>query len=172
MPGEEERIQKIVEEERLRAITESLQKNNNRVFTPEESKKYMSIMEDINTCKRRQKELDRLHQEKRAAYQEQLKKENLIPLLAPMYFILTAFIVVDILCIIVFRHIFDQTPILQYLWAICAVLIAALVVFQVSFLRKGRIKREPMKAEILEIQNQIAANEKRLRDLEAERSAI
>ena len=111
MPGEEERIQKIVEEERLRAITESLQKNNNRVFTPEESKKYMSIMEDINTCKRRQKELDRLHQEKRAAYQEQLKKENLIPLLAPMYFILTAFIVVDILCIIVFRHIFDQTPI-------------------------------------------------------------
>ncbi|MBR4866959.1 MAG: OPT/YSL family transporter [Clostridia bacterium] len=172
MPNEESSIQKIIEEERLRAITESLQKNNNRVFTPEESQRYMAIMKDINACKQRLKELDELHQEKRAAYQEQLKKENLLPLLAPMYFILSAFIVVDILCIVVFRHIFDQTPILQYLWAICAVLIAALVVFQVIFLRKGRIKREPMKAEILEIQNQIADNEKKLRDLEAERSAI
>ena len=172
MPNDEARIQKIVEEERLRAIKESLQKNNNRVFTPEESQKYMAIMADIQNCKQRQKELDDLHQTKRAAYQEQLKHENLIPILAPMYFLLTAFIVVDILCMVVFRNIFDQTPILQYLWLICAIMMAALIVFQILFLRKGRIKREPMKAEILDIQNQIAANEKRLRKLEAERDAI
>ena len=172
MTNEEDRIQKLVEEERQRAIKENLSRKNNRTYTPEELLRFASIMEEIQETKKKHKELDELHMKKRAAYQEQIKRENLIPILAPMYFLLTAFIVVDILCIIVFRHIFDQTPILQYLWAICAVFIIALVIFQITFLKKSRIKREPMKAEILEIQNQIEANEKRLRDLEAERDAL
>lgn len=172
MPDEEARIQQIIEEERKRAITESLQHNNNRVFTSEESKRYMAIMEEIKAVKKRQKELDELHQKKRAVYQEQIKRENLIPILAPIYFLLAAFIVVDILCIVVFKNIFEQTPILQYLWAICAISMIALLIFQILFLRKGRIKREPMKAEILEIQSQITETEQRLRSLEAERDAI
>ena len=134
----EERRRIAIEEERQRQILEEFNRVNNRVYTAEETGKLRDLDRRIDVLNEENAKLEAEHREKRAFYQARIKAENVKPVLIPVYFALLFFAIADILCILVFRHIFNQTPILQYAWAACFLAIGVIAFFQIRFLRKSR----------------------------------
>ncbi|MBQ2748247.1 MAG: hypothetical protein IJF34_00540 [Clostridia bacterium] len=170
--NQEEKIRQAIEEERQRAVLESLEMNHKRSYSDEEMKRYRKVMEEIRQEKTKLEELDAIHRQKRKAYQERLKKENIKPLMHGIYFVLSGFIFFNVLLIIVYKGIFDQTPILQYLWLICIILMAIGIAVEHGFLKYSEKKREPMKREILNLQSEISLHTQKLKELEANRDNI
>ena len=168
----EERRRIAIEEERQRQILEEFNRVNNRVYTAEETGKLRDLDRRIDVLNEENAKLEAEHREKRAFYQARIKAENVKPVLIPVYFALLFFAIADILCILVFRHICDQTPILQYAWAACFLAIGVIAFFQVRFLRKSRKLREPVQERITELQTRIAENRREIKRLEEERRSV
>ncbi|MBO4407282.1 MAG: hypothetical protein J5849_06225 [Clostridia bacterium] len=170
--SEEERRRLIIEEAERQKILESFERVNNRVYTPEETAKIIEINRKIDDLKSENAKMEAEHDEKRAYYQQRIKKENIKPVLIPVYFILTFFTVVDLLCIAVFWNIFDQTPILRYAWVLCLAVIVIMAVAQIVFTRRSRKNRAPIQERITFLQKEMAENRKKIKELEAERDAV
>ena len=170
--SEEERRRIAIEEERQRQILEEFNRVNNRVYSAEETEKLRDLNRRIDALNEENAKLEAEHEEKRAFYQARIKAENIKPVLIPVYFVLLFFGIVDILFILVFRHIFDQTPILQYAWIVCFLAIGVIAFFQIRFMRKSRKLREPVQQRITELQAKLSENRKELKALEEERRKI
>ncbi len=169
---EEEERRRIIEEAERKKILESFERVNNRVYSPEETEKIADLNRRIDNLKAETETLRSEHDEKRAYYQSRIKAENIKPVMIPVYFVLAFFAAVDILCILVFRHIFDQTPLLLYAWAFCFFAMGVMAFFQIRFTRKSRSRRAPVQERITELQRLIAENQKRIKELEEERSRV
>ena len=170
--SEEERIRIAIEEERQRQILEEFNRVNNRVYSPEETARLAELNRRIDALNEENAKLEAEHEEKRAYYQSRIKAENIKPALIPVYFLLTFAAVLDILAMAVFWNIFDQTPLLKYAWAMCFFAMGVMFLVQTLFLRKSRRERAPVQERITELQNIMAANNKKIKELEEERRSI
>ena len=170
--SEEEIRRRIIEEEQQKQILANFERVNHRTFSAEELKKLTEINREIDECKKKQKEWEKEHEEKQVLYQNRIKAENVKPVLVPIYFLLAFFAAIDILCILVFRHIFDQTPFLKYAWVFCFVVMIIMGIGQTIYLRHSKNIRLPLHERIVELQGLIKENTEKIKELEAERDAI
>ena len=170
--NEEERIRKAIEEERQRAILEKIEQTNKRTMTEKETERYKSLGSEIEKLKQEITELNDELNRRRIEYQEQLKRENLKPLIGPMYFTIIVFGILDVFFMYIFKNIFEQTPILKYLWIVCIVFMVALYTFQIVYLKNGKKKRTPMREKMLRVEEEISKKQMMIQKLEEEQRKV